>query len=1048
MNRLYFLAYSFLFFLFTFSVKSQEKGNYFLKHFDPKVSGINGQTWTGIEDNNGILYFASGTKIAIYDGKDWDAIQLKNEAQPLSFCKDGKGTIYVGGLGEIGYLKGNFQGKLEYVSLNDKIKKQFRDFQSVWTCVSQDKYVYFSTDKGIYSFNGKSVEFMNEPVFMTLNKIGNRVFFGSQTKGLLELADGKIKKVKNGDAFINTPIVGGIQFNKDQILFLSGRSPIIFYNQKTGEINKINNKLLNYLDFLNKAYVYSIEKTVNNKIVIGTIYEGLLVFDFNGNLINQFNTNNGLLNNAINKVFNDRMGNIWLCTDKSVARIEINSGIKNWSTVEGIEGNVEDIVSFKNNMFIATNTGVKWLNNGVFTAIQNLNDANWQFETLQNRLFVGNTNGLFEIVSKDKSPINIFNVSTVWSLIAFKNKLILGCTDGLYEFDIKSNAYKLISSSKSAIRGIAVDDKNNIWFATDNKGVGYIDNNNKTYFLSKENGLLYESYNQVFSIKGQIYVATKAGLFKYNYKSKKLAKACDFGDYMCNEQTGVFRIKPFQKDYIFTSTYGDNTARFSIVNVNNKERDTINLKQLPKMHIYSFYEKNDIIWLGSPYGLYQYNKKEIAPVKFKNKTLIRKVFIGKDSLLFGGFTSTLQQENNKYNGKLIPEINYDLNSLNFIFTNPFFNSEDKIVYQYKLEGFDNEWSSWSEDNFKSYTNLFEGKYTFLVRAQNVFGQVSEVGKFSFRITPPWYRTILAYILYLVAFVLIIYLFIRIYTRRLRKANLRLEKIVEERTAEVVKQRDEIQEKNELITESIEYAKTIQEAIITSDEYFKNLFEDQFVLFKPKDIVSGDFYWAYKTKSNKIFWVAADCTGHGVPGAFMTMIGMSLLNEIIIEKEIEETNEILDILRDSVIKTLNKNVDLESDDKMRNGMDIAICCWNLNTQEISYSGANNPMYILRNGELIEFKADKQPIGIYKKITPFTQHKIEAIKGDKIYIFSDGYADQMNEDERRFKIANLKNTILEIGTKSSKEQKEYFDSTYENWKGNYEQMDDVVLIGVEL
>jgi serine phosphatase RsbU (regulator of sigma subunit) len=186
----------------------------------------------------------------------------------------------------------------------------------------------------------------------------------------------------------------------------------------------------------------------------------------------------------------------------------------------------------------------------------------------------------------------------------------------------------------------------------------------------------------------------------------------------------------------------------------------------------------------------------------------------------------------------------------------------------------------------------------------------------------------------------------------------------------------------------------------------------------------------------------------VPGAFMTMIGMSLLNEIIIEKEIEETNEILDILRDSVIKTLNKNVDLESDDKMRNGMDIAICCWNLNTQEISYSGANNPMYILRNGELIEFKADKQPIGIYKKITPFTQHKIEAIKGDKIYIFSDGYADQMNEDERRFKIANLKNAILEIGAKSSKEQKEYFDSTYENWKGNYEQMDDVVLIGVEL
>jgi serine phosphatase RsbU (regulator of sigma subunit) len=398
--------------------------------------------------------------------------------------------------------------------------------------------------------------------------------------------------------------------------------------------------------------------------------------------------------------------------------------------------------------------------------------------------------------------------------------------------------------------------------------------------------------------------------------------------------------------------------------------------------------------------------------------------------------------------KFIPKIDYDLNAFNFVFTNPFFNNEDKIVYQYKLEGFDEEWSSWNADNFKSYTNLFEGKYTFMVRAQNVFGQVSEIGMYSFRITPPWYRTIYAYISYVLLFVFSVYGFIRIYTRRLREANIRLENIVKERTAEVVKQRDEIQEKNGLITESIEYAKTIQEAIITSDEYFQNIFQDLFILFKPKDIVSGDFYWGYKTKSNKVFWVAADCTGHGVPGAFMTMIGMSLLNEIIIEKEIEETNEILDLLRDSVIKTLNKNVDLNSDDKMRNGMDIAICCWDLNTNTLSYSGANNPMYVLRDGELLEYKADKQPIGIYKKMTPYTKHTLELQKGDKIYTFSDGYADQMNEEENRFKIANLKKAILEVGAQPTASQKEFFDTTYENWRGNYEQMDDVVLIGVEI
>ena len=336
----------------------------------------------------------------------------------------------------------------------------------------------------------------------------------------------------------------------------------------------------------------------------------------------------------------------------------------------------------------------------------------------------------------------------------------------------------------------------------------------------------------------------------------------------------------------------------------------------------------------------------------------------------------------------------------------------------------------------------------MVRAKNVLGQISDAGSYKFKISPPWYRTIIAYIIYLLFVVGFVYLIIRMYTKKLREDNIKLEKIVEERTAEVVKQRDEIQEKNQMITESIEYAKTIQEAIITSNDYFKKLFSDLFILFKPKDIVSGDFYWAYKTKANKVFWVAADCTGHGVPGAFMTMIGMSLLNEIIIENEIEETNEVLDMLRDSIIKTLNKNIDLDSDEKMRNGMDVALCCWDLNTNELSFSGANNPLYILRNGELIEFKADKQPIGIYKKMTPFTKHTIMLEKGDKIYIFSDGYADQMNEEESRFKIVNLKNTILEFGSQKTSSQLEIFDKTYENWRGSYEQMDDVVLIGVEI
>jgi serine phosphatase RsbU (regulator of sigma subunit)/Tfp pilus assembly protein PilF len=281
-----------------------------------------------------------------------------------------------------------------------------------------------------------------------------------------------------------------------------------------------------------------------------------------------------------------------------------------------------------------------------------------------------------------------------------------------------------------------------------------------------------------------------------------------------------------------------------------------------------------------------------------------------------------------------------------------------------------------------------------------------------------------------------------------KVTQKQKNIIEIQKVEVEQQRDEINEKNQLITESIEYAKTIQEAIITSHQTFKDIFTDLFILFKPKDIVSGDFYWGHKSKSNKVFWAAADCTGHGVPGAFMTMIGTSLLNEIIIEKEIEDTNLILDELRTSIIQTMNKNIDIHSNEKMRNGMDIALCCWDLTTNKLSFSGANNPLFLVRNQELIELKGDKQPIGIYKKMTPFTKQTLQIQKGDKIYTFSDGYPDQMNEQESRLKIANFKKLVLETALIATSEQKDIFESTYERWKGNYDQMDDVVLIGVEI
>jgi len=256
------------------------------------------------------------------------------------------------------------------------------------------------------------------------------------------------------------------------------------------------------------------------------------------------------------------------------------------------------------------------------------------------------------------------------------------------------------------------------------------------------------------------------------------------------------------------------------------------------------------------------------------------------------------------------------------------------------------------------------------------------------------------------------------------------------------QRDQIAYQKKHITDSIMYAKRIQAALIPSLELFSDKLE-HFVLYKPLAIVSGDFYWV-STKDNLQVIIAADCTGHGVPGAFMSMLGVALLNEIVNEKNIFMPDQILNRLREEVIKSLKQVPDEES---VKDGMDAAVCTIDFNNNVLYYSGANCPLYLIRGTELIHYRADKMPVAIHYKMQPFTLNTIELQKGDAFYIFSDGYADQFGGPaQKKFMTGKLKETLLEIASKPMLEQGEILDRIFEEWKGDNPQVDDVTLIGV--
>ena len=263
------------------------------------------------------------------------------------------------------------------------------------------------------------------------------------------------------------------------------------------------------------------------------------------------------------------------------------------------------------------------------------------------------------------------------------------------------------------------------------------------------------------------------------------------------------------------------------------------------------------------------------------------------------------------------------------------------------------------------------------------------------------------------------------------------KIIEEQKELVVVQKKDI-------TDSIKYAENIQRAMLPTIDQLKSNFPDGFLLFKPKDIVSGDFYWM-QYHNDKVYLAGCDCTGHGVPGAFMSMIGSSLLDEAVVEKGLSKPNEIFYEVRKGFINALKQTGEKG---QQKDGMDATLIAWDKNNK-LEFSVANNPLFLIRNGELLETKPDRQPVGYFTgEQKPFTHHELSLEKGDTVYIFSDGYHDQFGgKKEKKFMIKNFKKLLLSIQDKSMNEQKAILESTMTEWKGDTEQIDDILVMGIQ-
>ena len=399
---------------------------------------------------------------------------------------------------------------------------------------------------------------------------------------------------------------------------------------------------------------------------------------------------------------------------------------------------------------------------------------------------------------------------------------------------------------------------------------------------------------------------------------------------------------------------------------------------------------------------------------------------------------------------------YNNNYLTFNFIGITMNQPKNVKYQYILEGLDENWSAITNRTEAPYGNLPQGRYTFKVKAMNSEGYWSNEFNYTFTIRPPWWKTWWAFGIYFITIIGSVWYYIKWRESSLKQRQEELEHTVEVRTAEVVEekkiveeQKKVVDEKNHEILDSINYAKRIQTAILPQPRVVKEFLKSSFVLYIPKDIVAGDFYWM-ENIDQTVYIAACDCTGHGVPGAMISVVCNNALNRALNEYGKRLPSEIFDKTRELVIENFAK-----SDEDVQDGMDASLAALDVNSRTLLWSGANNPLWIIRKDVntheyvLEDIKADKQPIGKGYETKPFTTHQIQLNEGDTIYLFTDGYADQFGgEKNKKMTKAQFRALLLSLAHLPMEKQRSALLEFHDQYRGNEEQVDDICVIGVRV
>lgn len=1069
-----------------------QTGSSLITNYDPFMIEISPQVWDVKQDNRGVMYFGCTKTLLSYDGKNWEKIKSPDNKAVLAIAIDSSQKVYIGSEGEFGFYEPNEIGKLEYKSLSQELDSADNKFADVWKVFSSPDGIYFWTVQGLYRYTPNPRKKIKDciKVWRTAKR---QIFpyyvydtlYILTVGGMLQMKNDSLVPVHSIKFHSNFYTQMALPYSGGKVLCANEDLGLFIYDPRAksedGLILKepyLNEDKLNATNEFIKEYgVYESTALGDGNFALGSDQGGVIIINSEGELIKTINKKSGLQSDVVLQVYKDKQGELWTTMGHGISRIEVASPFTYWSERDGLLGPINSVCIYKNNFYVGTDLGTFCMNPETrkFQAINILKQDREQCLVLKNikmpdgksYLLSCNINGIFE-VSKEKGEL----VSDIVSSILYQSpsnpsKLYIAedyyVGYMLYENGKWTTSDPIIELDEYPLT-IHEENPDNLWvILIDQPFIIKTNNDNKLEEPNLDGLPEGTEFYSIFENEGKMTFLTNNGF--YHYENDKFVKA-ETSLAKKLKKINVREIEKIGDNAYFMKIKKANAKIFGSITKHDHGNYVIDttsykrLKYIDKLYI----DENENTWVITPKKLLvkqPSSKKYNLPIK----TLIRRVTINQDSLIFGGMYCTVADSQKIITSEqplsLIPQLEYEDNSITFEYSMPSYDQEKYNKYQYTLErnGVKNKWSHWSSDTKQEYSNLYEGTYTFKVRAKNIFETQTPVTEYTFIIETPIYRTIWAYIIYLIIFVVVAYYLVRLNTKRLQKENEKLEQIVKERTKEIRNQKEEIQliannlqtaneqisSKNEQITKSIQYAKRIQTAAMPTDKQIKEILSEYFIFFKPRDIVSGDYYWIRKIK-NQIIILVADCTGHGIPGAFMSMLGIALYNEIVRRPEITSIAQSLDALRFDLKKTLGQS---NEDTDAKDGIDLAVVAIDTDKRTMQYAGAYNPLILIQDNELKSYKADRMPVGVFLVEKPFTNHVIKIKPGDQIYMFSDGYADQFGgEAKRKYTRKRLKKLIFDNKDKSMQEQYKAIKEAHEDWSKNQDQLDDILLMGVKI